>query len=163
MQAYGDKARLRAAERDDHHSALGVPADDIGGAVGSELCDPGRWPGSAVMPDIADVAGDTRLPSYGRHYPDGIHLESSRDHQGEFVLHLSDAGNGSMRVNLDVGDLAALRAALPGRQGATPAEVREFLEGLIKVWDPDPGKSLDGMAERSIEAVRRVISMLGEA
>jgi hypothetical protein len=163
MQAYGDKDRLRAAERDDHHSALGVPADDIGGAVGSELCDPGRWPGSAVMPDIADVADDTRLPSRGRHYSEGIRLEPSRDRQGEFELHFDDAGNGSFRVNLDVGDLTALRAALPGRQGATPAEVRDFLEGLIKVWDPDPGKPLDGMAERSIEAARRVIAMLGEA
>jgi hypothetical protein len=156
MQAYGDKDRARAAEEGDHRRALGMP-DDIGGGQMVPLLAPPQVRPPAVLVE------DTRLPSRGRHYSEGIRLEPSRDRQGEFELHFNSAGNGSLRVNLDVGDLAALRAALPGRQGATAAEVRDFLEGLIKVWDPDPGKSLDGMAERSIEAVRRVISMLGEA
>jgi hypothetical protein len=33
--------------------------------------------------------------------------------------------------------------------------VRAHLEGLVKVWDPDP--------ERALDSLRRVISMLGEA
>jgi hypothetical protein len=124
-------------------------AGDSIGVVGVELCDPER-------------GGDGRLPGQGRHYAGGIRLEASPHYQGEFTLHFDDAGNGSMRVNLDVGDLAALRAALPGRQGATAAEVRAFLIGLIARWDPDPAKPLDDMAARSADAIRRVISMLGE-
>jgi hypothetical protein len=122
-----------------------MPAGD---SIGVELCDPER-------------GEDGRLPSQGRHYAEGIRLEASAHYQGEFELHFDDAGNGSMRVNLDVGDLAALRAALPGRQGATTAEVRAFLIGLIARWDPDPAKPLDDMAARSVDAIRRVIAMLG--
>jgi hypothetical protein len=155
MQGYTDGERRMfdewfggvPGEAADHRRALGIPDLEAGPSALLELA----------------TDEDGRLPSHGRHYPDGIHLEPSRDYQGEFVLHFDDAGNGGLRVQLDIGDLTALRAALPGRQGATPAEVRDFLEGLIKVWDPDPDKPLDGMAERSIEAARRVIAMLGEA
>jgi len=154
MQAYGDRDRARAMEADDHRKALGMP-DDIGGAVGNELCVPERCPPTTVLPDAADVAEDTRLPSRGRHYSEGVHLEPSEDYQGEFQLHFDGSGNGSLRVPLDVGDLAALRAALPGRREPTTAEVRAHLEGLVKVWDPDP--------ERALDSLRRVISMLGEA
>ena|ERR1700729_591054 len=143
MMPYGDKDRARAAEAGDHRRELSMP-----GTFAELLTD-----------------SDGRLPSRGRHYNEGFKLRPSEDYQGEFTLEMNDAGNGSMRVNLDAGDLAALRAALPARQGATAAEVREHLEGLLKVWDPEPTRPLTpgGMEERSIEALRRVISMIPEA
>lgn len=120
---------------------------------------------------------DARLPAGGRHYED-IRLEDSPHYQGEYVLHLDSAGNGSLRVNLDAGDVSELRTAvtprvpageqvanfdqLLGLGPATPAQVRAYLEGLVKFWDPDPDKGIDGAA-RSVEALRRVLAMLGEA
>jgi hypothetical protein len=151
MQAYGDKDRARAAEEGDHRRALFIPADE------QDLILHGTRTGRIP-------ADDTRLPSHGRHYNEGIHLEPSRDYQGEFVLHLDDAGNGGLRVQLDVGDLAALRAALPGRQGATAAEVRDFLRGLHDSCEKNPGPGGDVReAHKNLAAVVRVISMLGEA
>jgi hypothetical protein len=102
---------------------------------------------------------DGRLPTRGRHY-ERIHLEPSENYQGEFELHLDSSGNGGMRVGLDVADLAELRAALPGRREATAAEVREHLEGLVRHWDPDPARPIDGMTERALDALRRVMGML---
>lgn len=129
-------------------------------------------PAHVMIPGAADTGpagpaelktdADRRLPTRGRHY-NRIHLEASPHYQGEFELHLDSAGNGGLRVGLDVGDLAELRSALPGRQGATAVEVREYLEVLIRAWDPDPARLLDGMAGRSVDALRRVIAMLGEA
>jgi hypothetical protein len=124
-------------------------------SLGVELCDPDRVPWGPER-------GEDGRAWLLRFYAEGIHLEASPHYRGEFTLHFDDAGNGSMRVNLDVGDLAALRGALPGRAEATPAEVRAFLIGLIARWDPDPAKPLDDMAARSVDAIRRVISMLGE-
>jgi hypothetical protein len=108
---------------------------------------------------------DARLPSGGRHYED-IRLEDSPHYQGESVLHFDDSGNGSFAVNLDAADVDAVRTAVTPRVPAvpaTPAQVRAYLEGLVKFWDPDPDKGLGGMASRSVEALRRVLAMLGEA
>jgi hypothetical protein len=126
-------------EAGDHRRALGSET------AGEQLVVHGTQAGG--LP-----AEDGRLPSQGRHYNEGIHLEPSPWYQGEFVLHFDDAGNGSMRVNLDVGDLAALRAALPGRQEATADEVRDFLIGLQS--------AAGDVAHQDAEAVERVIAML---
>jgi hypothetical protein len=154
MQGYTDGERRMfdewfggvPGEAADHRRALGIPDLEAGPSALLELA----------------TGEDGRLPGHGRHYNDGIHLEPSRDYQGEFALHFDDAGNGSMRVNLDVGDLTALRAALPGRQGATPAEVRDFLASVLtlqRVNDDAP----PGTLARDVNALERVISMLGEA
>lgn len=117
--------------------------------------------GPACLAELPTDA-DGRLPTQGRHY-DRIYVGRSTHYQGEFTLHLDSADNGSLRVGLDVADLADLRSALPGRSGATAVEVREYLEVLVRAWDPDLAKPLGGMAERSVDALRRVIAMLGEA
>jgi hypothetical protein len=128
-------------EAGDHRQALGMPAHPADDLVLGVKVGPAREP-----------AVDTRLPSHGRHYNEGFALKPSEDYQGEFVLEMNDAGNGSMRVNLDVGDLAALRAALPGRQEATADEVRDFLIGLQS--------AAGDVAHQDAEAVERVIAML---
>jgi hypothetical protein len=53
-----------------------------------------------------------KLPSQGRHYSDGIHMQPSKNYENEFTLFLNDAGNGSLQVHLDPADVADLRAAL---------------------------------------------------
>jgi hypothetical protein len=116
--------------------------------------------GGQGSPNSPDQTADGRLPTRGRHY-DRIHMGPSPDYQGEFLLYLDSPENGSLRIGLDVADLAELRSALPGRQGATADEVRERLQDLIRHWDPDPDRTLTSMEERAIEALRLVISMLG--
>jgi hypothetical protein len=156
MQGYTDGERRMfdewfggvPGEAADHRRALGIPDLEAGPSALLELA----------------TGEDGRLPSHGRHYNEGIHLEPSPWYQGEFVLCFDDAGNGSMRVNLGIGDLAALRAALPGRQGATPAEVGDFLRGLHGSCEKNPGPGGDAHeAHKNLTAIVRVIAMLGEA
>jgi hypothetical protein len=146
MMPYEDETRARAAAADDHRRALGMP---------------GPAPGPSGLLEPATDA-DGRLPSKGRHFDEGIRLLPSESYQGEFDLHFDAAGNGSLRVGLDVGDLAALRAALPnGRRPVTAAEVREFLRGLhdsCEAAKPTAGNAHE--AHRNLSAIVRVLALL---
>ena len=135
MDGYTEGQRARAAALTARPTHMAVP--------GAMETGP-----SSLVELTTDESG--RLPSRGRHY-ERIRLEASPHYSGEFLLHLDSPENGSLRVGLDVGDLAELRSALPGRREATADEVRLFLAELLA------GRDWNGP---EADAIARVLTLM---